>query len=146
MQITKAEETWKPMFCEIITKNIIPPEINIQNKWNLIQKHNSPETTAEQQQQTTNPYIQQLQKIYENQTTQKQQIMKWNPPEPQKPPRGQKHKRKQQKKKKESNQKPRKRRKNTRNHKYTKKRKRTKNLHKQPKRSSKKKGKNNASN
>jgi len=99
MQITKAEETWKPMFCEIITKNIIPPEINnIQNKWNLIQKHNSPETTAEQQQQTTNPYIQQLQKIYENQTTQKQQIMKWNPPEPQKPPRGQKHKRKQQKK------------------------------------------------
>jgi len=81
--MTSANMTWKPMKCEILTANIIPPENNnINNKWQLIQEHNTPRITPEQQQNTTQPYIQQLQEYYEKQTMQKQQIQEWIPPEP----------------------------------------------------------------
>ena len=80
-----ANMTWKPMQCEIITTKIIPPGLNnIQNKWLLIQEHNSPANTPEKQQQTAQPYMQQLQAFYEQQTKQQLQIVKWIPPEPKK--------------------------------------------------------------
>ena len=83
LEMTSANMTWKPMKCEILTANIIPPENNnINNKWQLIQEHNTPRITPEQQQNTTQPYIQQLQEYYEKQTMQKQQIQEWIPPEP----------------------------------------------------------------
>ena len=64
--MTEADMTWKPMKCEIITSRILPPELNTtQNKWQMIKKHNSPDTTPEQQIQSTQTYLKQLQEIYE---------------------------------------------------------------------------------
>jgi len=44
LEMTSANMTWKPMKCEILTANIIPPEHdNINKKWQLIQEHNTPQ-------------------------------------------------------------------------------------------------------
>ena len=71
LQMANANMTWKPMQREIITAEIIPPGMNnIQNKWLLIQEHNSLANTQEKQQQTVQPNMQKLQTFYEQQTKQ----------------------------------------------------------------------------
>jgi len=81
LQMTNANMTWKPMQCEIITTKRIPPGMNnIQNKWLLVQEHNSPSNTPEKRKETVQPYMKQLQTFCEQQSKQQLQISKWSPP------------------------------------------------------------------
>ena len=76
--MTDTNMTWKPMICEIITSRILPPDHNaIQNKWQMIQKHNSPGNSNEQQTLSTQGYLIQLQEIYEAKTRQNEQMVIW---------------------------------------------------------------------
>ena len=47
----------------------------------MIKKHNFPGNAPEQQIQSTQPYLKQLQEIYEKKTRQNEQLVIWTPPE-----------------------------------------------------------------